>query len=102
MTIEVRHQVPTTVETDYVQLPYYFKSKYYYSTYYMIKEDLSVTQAFESETYAHASIRVYKTPEEVGLFLESLYSKEGTDTITPEEFNEALTKVMNKITQSND
>jgi len=102
MTIEVKHQVPVTVETTYVELPYYFTTDYYTHAeqVFAIREDFSLTTVYFNDGYVSMSVKMLGSEEKVSEFLESHFKSNKVTQITKEQFKETLTKSYNAISKA--
>ena len=93
MTIEIKHQVLTTVDTTSINLPYRFTTNQYaYSDeVVMITEELKTIRVFLGE--GHCSMIVtQRTEEDIQKLLDSTFKDYKVTELTADEFQEKINK----------
>lgn len=93
MTIEIKHQVLTTVDTTSINLPYCFTTNQYaYSDeVVMITEELKTIRVFLGE--GHCSMIVtQRTEEDIQKLLDSTFKDYKVTELTMEQFQERINK----------
>ena len=93
MTIEIKHQVLTTVDTTSINLPYCFKTNQYAycDEAVMITEDLKTIRVFLGEDHC-SMIVTQRSEEEIQKLLDSTFKDYKVTELTADEFQERVNK----------
>lgn len=100
MTIEIKHKVPTTVQTTEIKLPYYFKTiaRVQSKSCWAVLEDLSVVHPYCGENYVAISVSKHDSVEEVASFMENYYRNFKLEEVTEEYYKEVVKEAQRIIT----
>jgi len=85
MTITVHHKIPVTVESNEVQLPFYFTTGNYVKSFCCMTADLVLIDMHINGTYANIDTHKYDDVEDVATRLEREFC-----SINFEEIDEAV------------
>jgi hypothetical protein len=96
-TLEIKHQVPVTVETKNIELPFCFSTGRYLKTFYCMTEERKLITIYDLNGNWHVSTRSYKDDTEAAERLKKEIDQEHYLEITPDEFEESFTKAHREL-----
>jgi hypothetical protein len=91
-TLEIKHRVAVTVETNNIELPFFFSTGRYLKTFFCMTEERTLITIYDLNGNWSVSTRSYKDDTEAAEHLKKQMDQDNMLRITSDEFEEQFTK----------
>lgn len=91
-TLEIKHQVPVTVETTNIELPFYFSTGRYLKTFFCMTEERTLITIYDLNGNWSISTRTYEDDSAAAVRMKNEIDQDNYVQITSDEFEEQFTK----------
>jgi hypothetical protein len=91
-TLEIKHQVPVTVETMNIELPFFFSTGKYLKTFFCMTEERTLITIWDLNGNWSVSTRSYKDNTEAAERIKKEMDQDNYEQLTTDAFEEQFTK----------